>query len=155
MRLKKVEMSSLSKWRHKHGIEVLFIFWVDLLLQAGTDLPLLKLSAWSLHCFTSFSLTSLTSTEQAKWDWTIPRSREPPKTLPCSHADDVFDVEVVQRCHIRVMTLFSLQYQLLQDAIYQLPVLRLLVCMEEESWSGEGGATRGGGVWRRLLTGQL
>lgn len=66
----------------------------------------------------------------------------PPKTLPDSHADDVLDAEVVQRCHVRVMTFFSLQYQLLQDAIYQLPVLRLPVWREEESWSGDGGAAR-------------
>lgn len=65
-----------------------------------------------------------------------------PRNLPDSHANDVLDAEVVQRCHVRVVTFFSLQYQLLQDAIYQLPVLRLLVWKEEQSWSGEGGATK-------------
>lgn len=61
---------------------------------------------------------------------------------PNSHADDILDIEVVQRCHIGVMPFLSLQHQLLQDAVHQLPVLRQLIWKEEESRSGGGGAAR-------------
>lgn len=58
------------------------------------------------------------------------------------------------------MTFLSLQHQLLQNAVQQLPVLRLLIWREEESWSGGGrggqpGEVRSGGGRRGLLTGQL
>lgn len=44
------------------------------------------------------------------------------------------------------MTFLSLQHQLLQNAVQQLPVLRLLIWREEESWSGGGWGVGGSQV---------